>query len=117
MSKSRHSQTIRFHRLYGEQVASRAAITNAVADVLPSVRSVEFNFKDVDFVSRSAVHQVLIERDRLRSAHAQVKLVGRNKNVMFMFKAVKRSLSDEHKAKLKLKRFGDFKTLALSLRK
>ncbi len=72
MNKSDRQITIRLYDHYHNSVISRAAINNLFDVDLENLHSINIDFKDISFISRSAAHQLMIQKRLLSEKNIKI---------------------------------------------
>lgn len=78
---------------FKNSVLSRAAVINLFDIDFSKAKTVEIDFSTIDFVSRSATHQLIKEKERLeKTLPVKVNFLNLNKKVKEMFEVVSKSI-------------------------
>lgn len=72
MNSKTENIVIKFSDIFDISVTSRSAIRNLFNFKIPGVKTVELNFNNILFVSRSAAHQILLESEKLAESGINV---------------------------------------------
>lgn len=81
--------TIQIARVLAPIVGSRDVVDLLKAPVLnSSTKSVVLSFKNVEFISRSAAHELLLIKDELRLKNKELSFIDTNKDVSEMLRVV-----------------------------
>lgn len=100
MTNKKQHRILKLSEHFKDSVSSRAAIINLFAIDLSKVKTLEIDFSNIDFVSRSATHQLIKEKERLeKELHIKVSFCKRCREVKEMFDIVSKSLKTAQSAK------------------
>lgn len=78
---------------FKNSVSSRAAVINLFAVDLSDKEPIEVDFNNIEFISRSATHQFIKEKQRLENElKIKVAFLNQNKEVKTMFDIVNKSI-------------------------
>ena len=93
MTSKKHHIKLNLSEHFKNSVSSRAAVINLFTIDLSDIKILEINFSDIDFVSRSATHQLIKEKERLENKlHIKVNFSSVNNAVKEMFAIVNKSI-------------------------
>ena len=93
MKTSSKNTTITLSETLKESILSRSAIINLFSHIdTRKVQSVDVDFENITFVSRSASHQLIIEKRELEKENVEVAFVKMSTEVKKMIEVVKKSL-------------------------
>ncbi len=67
MTKNKNHIIIKLSEHYKNSIASRAAIINLFTIDLTEIKTIEIDFSYITFISRSATHQFIKEKERLEN--------------------------------------------------
>lgn len=75
----------------GTRLLTRTTVSNFMA-ALPGKLALTLDFMDVQFVSRSAAHQLLLEKEQLEKSDSIVSLINMSEELQKVFDIVSRTL-------------------------
>lgn len=73
---------------FKDSISSRAAVRNLFTDNMKEINSIILDFKGIEFISRSAAHQVLIETERIAKNKIDVTRLNESDSIQAMFRVV-----------------------------
>lgn len=93
MLKNKNHIKIKLSERFRNSIASRVAIINLFDVELSDIKTLEVDFSDIAFVSRSATHQFVKEKERIeKKLHIKVDVPKLCKEVRKKFKLVSESI-------------------------
>ena len=93
MNKGQHI-TLKLSERFKNRVSSRAAVINLFDIDFSNVLTIDVDFNDIVFISRSATHQFIKEKQRLeKESQFRVKFFNLNTEVKAMFDIVNKSIA------------------------
>ena len=93
MAKRKQHITLKLFENFNSSISSRAAIINLFNFDFTKVKTLEVDFSKVSFLSRSAAHQLIKEKERYDNKYnIKVKFTNRSKMVKEMLDTVNKSL-------------------------
>lgn len=93
MLKDKNHIKIKLSEHYKNSIASRAAIINLFDIDFLKIKSVEMDFSDISFASRSATHQLIKEKERLENKlHIKVSFSNLSAEIKKIFELVSKSI-------------------------
>lgn len=93
MTSKKHHIKLNLSEHFNNSVSSRAAVINLFAIDLSDIKTLQVDFITIDFVSRSATHQFIKEKEKLENkSHVKVNFSNINKAVKHMFDIVNKSI-------------------------
>ena len=86
MSKTK--SIVHLSAIFTDSIASRAAVINLFRDVTEKIQSIALDFEDITFISRSASHQFMLEKERFEKKKIKVEFLSVSRQVKEMFEAI-----------------------------
>lgn len=104
ISSDSNKSTIRLKDLYNESISSRDAVSLLFDRPFESKEIIEVDFSGIEFITRSATHQLLKEIQRVQEQFKAVVLItSPNEEVKKMIKIVRESIANPAKKKSEVK--------------
>ena len=93
MTRNKNHIVLKLSEHYNNSIASRAAIINLFDIDLTEIKILEIDFSDITFVSRSATHQFIKEKERIENTlKIKVDFINLSSEVKEIFELVANSI-------------------------
>lgn len=94
LKNKNHIKVIKLSDHYNSSIASRVAIINLFDIDLSEIKTLEVDFSDITFISRSATHQFIKEKKRIeKTLHIKVDFLNISAKLKELFEIVSKSIA------------------------
>jgi len=98
MKEGKSHKLLLFSDFFDKRISGHDSVHHVFAEAMEGCPgSITLSFKDIEFISRSAAHQVLIEKEKIEEKEILVKFYARNFQVKQMLEVVMSPPAKQHK--------------------